>query len=739
MVDPHWGPVEKKPVGPTSKKASSTRGKKPAKRRWGRRILATVGLLAVLGLLASVAVVFIGYRTTNLPDPNRDFTTATTFVYYNDGKSELGSFAVQNRQPLTFKQMPDSIKKAVVAAENRSFWTDKGVSIRGMIRAAYVIARGGTLQGGSTITQQYIKILYLNSDQTATRKFKELFLAYKINKEMSKEQILEGYLNTIYFGHGAYGVQAAAQSFFNEDAKDLTVPQAAVLASVINNPTYYDPSVKDNRDQLLERYRYVISSMGDTGAISPAQATKYAKSLPKFPKIPDNQTYAGPDGFLLKMVQRELADAGFDSSQVNGGGLKITTTFDKSAQAAAVSAAETYTKQSAAASGQKASKLHAAIASVDVGSGEVLALYGGPDYISNSRNWATTARPTASTFKTYALAAGLKDGFSLDSTFEGNTFRPPGDTTDVRNEYSTQYGPAVSLIKATTDSINTAFVDLTTKMDGGADKIMKMAQAAGAPKGAGWDDSSRIALGTAEVSPLNQASAYATFANDGTAVADHVVKEVKDASGKVVYKAPAQEKRAVSADIAHDVTYALSNVVEQGTGRAVQTLNRPVAGKTGTKDATDKNGNDIITSAWFVAYTKQISTAVMYVAGDDGNSALDPYKRPGDSTFFGGTYPALTWENYMAVATKGQAVKQFDQPAYVNRATAPQPTVAPSPTPTNTPTPTQAPTSTAPQPTPTASASVPVGPPSATGSSAAGRPGPSNTPKRAASRAPTPA
>ena len=204
-------------------------------------------------------------------------------------------------------------------------------------------------------------------------------------------------------------------------------------------------------------------------------------------------------------------------------------------------------------------------------------------------------------------------------------------------------------------------------MDNGPRKIMKMAQAAGAPKGAGWDNNYRVPLGTAEVSPLAQASAYATFANDGVSVANHVVREVKDRKGNVIYEAQPEKKRAVTEDIAHDVTFALSNVVEQGTGQAVQTLERPVAGKTGTKDRTNDDGSSDVVSAWFVAYTRQISTAVMYVAGNDGNGDLDNYARPGDSTFFGGTYPALTWADYMKTATKGQAVKEFPGPAYVNR------------------------------------------------------------------------
>lgn len=657
----------------TSKTGTAGKRAKPpvsTRKKWAKRIGATLIALVALGLVSLTAVVAIGYRTTTLPDPNADFQTATTFVYYNDGKSQLGSFAVQNRQPLTYDEMPDVIKQAVVSAENRDFFTDPGISMTGLARAAWLIVRGKDLQGGSTITQQYIKIMYLTSEQKFSRKFKELFLAYKLNKEKSKEEILESYLNTIYYGRGAYGIQAASKNYFDVDARDLTVPQAAVLATVINNPSIFDPSVDEsNKERLLGRYRYVIQSMAETGAISPAKAVEYSKKLPKFPEIPTNQRYGGPKGFLLKMVEKELGDAGMPAGQISGGGLKITTTFDKSAQKAAVKSAQSNTKTAAKASDQKASDLHAAIASVDVKTGAVLALYGGPDYVKNSRNWATTARPTASTFKTYALAAGLKDGYSLQSTFNGNTFTPPGDGKPVRNEFHNQYGSYVSLLRSTALSINTAFVDLTGEMDDGAEKVMEAASAAGAPKGAGWDDNSRVALGTAEVSPLNQASAYATYGNGGKHVAPHVVEKVEDAQGKVIYEADPKETQAVSEDIAADVTHALTSVVDGGTGRVVQSLNRPIAGKTGTKDFEDQ-----ITSAWFVGYTKQVSTAVMYVAGDSGSENLDPFKRPGDDTFFGGTYPAMTWAEYMEVAVDGQDVESFPEPAWVNRDSAPRPT-----------------------------------------------------------------
>ncbi len=675
MADPSWGPVAKHPAG-APKRGSA---------RWFKRVAGAVAILVALCVVAGGGVVAYGYTTTQLPNPNKDFETATTFVYWGDGKSELGSFAIQNRQPLDFDQMPDSIKEAVVAAENRTFWTDKGVSLRGLARSAWVIARGGSVQGGSTITQQYIKILYLNSEQKISRKYRELFLAYKLSQQRSKQDILQGYLNTIYFGHGAYGIQAASRAYFDVDARKLSVPQAAVLASVINNPTAFDPDVKDNRARLLDRYRYVITSMAETGDITAEQAAKYGKGLPKFPKVKTPERYGGPNGFLLKMVETELSDAGFSSSDIQGGGLRITTTFDQDDQKAAVKAAQDTTEQAARASGTKKSGLHAAIASVDVDSGNVLALYGGPDYINSSRNWATTARPTASTFKTYTLAAGLENGFSLRSQFHGNTWTIPGDPIPVRNEYSENYGYGVDLVKATALSINTAFVDLIRQLPQGKDKTLEVAEKAGAPRSRGWDAAERnIPIGTPEVSPLNQASAYATFANGGVHVAPHVVKEVKNAQGEVVYKADPAKDRAVSNDVADDVTYALSNVVEQGTGRAASALGRPVAGKTGTNGVEVGGGKNIVNSSWFVGYTRQVSTAVMYVAGKSGSASLDPYRRPGDSTFFGATYPLQTWSAYMQAATKGQDVQRFDDPAYVN--SYQQPTYTP-PAPAQTPTP----------------------------------------------------
>ncbi|ROR54708.1 membrane peptidoglycan carboxypeptidase [Luteococcus japonicus] len=655
----------------TPKKPASTRaGARPAKGakgsgggRW-KRILGIAAIGVLVMALVSMIAGLVFYNRTSLPDPNEEFTTNTTFLYYNDGKSKLGSFAVQNRQSLSYEQMPVSIKDAVVAAENRDFWTDRGISPSGIVRSAWAIARGGEVQGGSTITQQYIKVLYLSQDRTMARKLRELVLATKMGKEMKKEEILQGYLNTIYFGRGAYGIQAASKSYFNTDAKNLTVPQAAVLASVLNNPSAFDPSAaKGNKERLLGRYRYVLSGLKEAGKITDAQYAQWSKALPEFPEIPLNQRWAGTNGYLLKMVENELLAKGFTEGQIEGGGLQITTTFDEELQKRAVEVGTYYTKIVGDNSSSGAG-IHPTLASVKVGTGEVQSIYGGADYLKNTRNWATTDRPAASTFKAYATVAGLRGGLSLRSSLNGNTYRPAGDSVNVRNEFGMQYG-SVTLRKALAESINTAFVDMTEKIENGPEAIIKAANDAGIPKGAGWEPNGRIALGMAEVSPLENAGGFATFANDGVHVGNHVVKEVKDAKGKVIYTADTKGKQGIEQDVARDVTSALRSVVSSGTGGRVANMGFQVAGKTGT-NGIERDGKNIITSAWFTAYTPQISTSVMFVAGDDGNHSLDAYARPGDSAFFGGTYPAMMWRDYMKVAMEGQDYESFPEAANVN-------------------------------------------------------------------------
>ncbi len=465
-----------------AKRAAAKKKKTTAGTIWKRIGITALVLFVVVGVSGLGAFAYL-YATTDLPDPNADFQTNTTFLYYDDGTTQLGSLAVQNRVTLDYADMPQLMKDAVVAAENRSFWEDPGFSIRGIARSMVSIATGGELQGGSTITQQYIKILYLDSGQRMSRKVKELFLAIKMGRELSKEQILEGYLNTIYFGRGAYGIQAAAKSYFLKDAKDLTIEETAALAAILNNPAGFNPSGGPEKlERLLGRYQYVLDGMLEMGAITQAEHAAARPQLPVFPEVPVNDRYGGPKGFLIKAVEDELLAQGFTEAEIQGGGLKVTTTFNQAMQAAAVETAQKYTAQAAAdAEGEPdPAQLHAAIASVDTATGGVLAMYGGPDYVASSRNWAMTDRPAASTFKTFATIAGLRDGFSLKSIFNGDTFTPDGDTKTIRNEFGNQYGP-VTLRKATAESINTAFVDMTQQIPDGANQVITAANDAGAP------------------------------------------------------------------------------------------------------------------------------------------------------------------------------------------------------------------------------------------------------------------
>jgi membrane peptidoglycan carboxypeptidase len=413
--------------------------------------------------------------------------------------------------------------------------------------------------------------------------------------------------------------------------------------------------------------------------------------------VKSDSRLGGPKGFLLKMVQDELKTKGFTEDEINGGGLTVISTFDGKAQDGAVAAAQAITRQASAGSAKKAKNLHAAIASVAVDTGEVIALYGGPDYVENSRNWATTHRPVGSTFKSYALLAGLRNGFTLSDTFNGNSFTPPGDPRPVTNAGGGGYG-TVTLLKATTSSINSAYVDMVSQIPGGGARVLEAAKDAGLPEAPGWVPNDRVPLGTPEVSPLNQASGYATFANEGTHLTPYVVKEVRDATGATLYKAAVQSTSNVDRDDAIDVTYALTKVAEDGTGRRAAALGYPVAGKTGTYYTQDAQGRSKTMASWFVGFTKQISTAVMFVAGDEGTDDLDAYT----AGFYGSGYPSLTWLEYMRVAQNGLPSEEFAGPTNrvsTHTPTLPPPSVSKSPEPTRStsaPATTTAPTTSAP-------------------------------------------
>ena len=696
---------------------------------WGLVTAVVLGLLGVLGF-------WIAYRSIDIPDPNAEYLTQTTRVYYSGGKSEVGQFAVQKRDSIDYDQMPQDIKDAVVAAENQSFWTDNGIDPKGILRAAFSNAQGNAQQGASTITQQYVKILYLTQERTWKRKAKEAILSLKIKNQLSKQKILEGYLNTIYFGRGAYGIQAAAQSYFGIDAEKLDLAQAATLAAVLNNPYSLDPANgEDAEARLLGRYQYVLDSMESMGTASAADVSAVRKALPKFPKISKAEQYGGQRGHVLTMVRKELVRLGFSEQEIDGGGLKVTTTFTKKAMRAAKDGVKEERPEGFG------KNLHVAVASVEPGTGAVRGIYAGQDYLQSQINWAVSGGQAGSTFKPFALAAGLEAGYELKDTFDGNSpYELPGGGRPFENQGNEDYG-RVNLIKATQDSINTAYIDLTLGIPDGPKKIIKTANKMGIPpaepanppygiptSSPGLEPQTGVGLGSQTVSPINMANGYATIANRGVAADAYIIDKVVDADGVVRYNHKVTDHRALPEGISDDVGYALQQVVKLGSGRKTLSLGRPAGGKTGT--AT--NGKGEVSSAWFVGYTPQLSTAVMYVRGK-GNEQLKGWL----PEYFGGTYPALTWTAVMEKALEGEDVEDLPGAAYVKgeapddgHAPAPPPppkptkkpkppkktSEAPTPTPTPTPTPSQQPTqptgppTTPPTDQPTGPSTDPTGP-----------------------------
>ncbi|TDO54813.1 membrane peptidoglycan carboxypeptidase [Kribbella sp. VKM Ac-2527] len=733
------------------RKAAPSRARQ--KKHWALRVLGWLAALFFLGVIGAAATFFIGYQTTDIPDPNKAFQTNTTTVYYADGKTELGTFFEQNRRTVPLAKIPKTVQDAVVAAEDRTFWTNPGISPSGMARAAFNIARGQQLQGGSTITQQYVKIMYLTQERNLSRKFSELFIATKLSRQTDKKEILEGYLNTIYFGEGAYGVAAAGDAYFSEpDPARLTVDEAAFLATVLNNPSYFDPDKPEAQKRILERYRYVLDGMRQTGTISDATYAKSSKKLPPLDKKDRGGRYAGTKGFLLDMARKELERLGIPDDEISGGGLRVVTTFDFGLQSKAVAAGVKRLPK-------KKNDLHVGIASVKPGTGELVAMYGGPDFLKNQLNWATLRARPGSSFKPFAVAAALKDGRDLYDVYQGDSpIEVQGQ--ELGNEFNRDYGD-VTLLKATEQSVNTAFYDLVdNQMENGPAKLVDAAEAAGIPKTQalerGRNNPATVLGPDPYASPVEMANAYATFAAGGMYAPVHTIKTVKTAAGTMRWNAADKLKptQMIDKEVAKLVNYALQDVVQKGTGEDAKELGRPVAGKTGTaggvavehraefaKEGDDcKDCTDTLTS-WWTGYTPELSTSVLYRAGKTGESDLDPYSS--DPAFFGGNWPVKTWLAYMEPALAGQAETEFDEPDPDSIKNTPTftptqtptslPTQTPTQTPTNKPTnkPTQTPTNTPTKTRPTKTRETPTWPTIPTG-----EPTETNTPQTPGNQGP---
>jgi len=626
----------------------------------------------LLGLLAVLAFAGVGYLLTQVPLPDKDPPLLqTTFICADDvtsGCNADNSLAQisggVDRVAVSYDQVPQVLVDAVVSAEDRTYFKHGGVDPVGVGRALWADLRdGGAQQGGSTITQQYVKNVYLSNERTYTRKIKEAVLAVKLERELPKTEILGRYLNTIYFGRGAYGVQAASKTYFAKDVEDLNLPEAAYLAGLIRSPETADAARPDtdaqavsNHDTAARRRTSVLDAMLLEGHITQEQrdaavASGWDDVLPRRPAQTVG-TLAHPElgtQYFRDYVRQWLTSSGnFTDAEVVGGGLRVYTTLNYDMQQDAVDAVQSTLG--------RPSDPEAALVAIDT-RGDVKAMYGGRDYLALQVNLATgdggSGRPAGSTFKAFAVAEALKQGIGLETTYNA-----PGQVTiekanagkdwKPRNDDNANYG-TVDMVKATASSINTYFAQLV--MDINPQNLASLATRMGVESD--LQPNASLVLGTSNVTPLDMASGYSTFMNNGEHVKPSVVTRVTDARGRVLYEAPDKRQRVLSTEITDQVSWDLSGVITGGTGTGAA-FGQPAAGKTGTtQDHKD---------AWFVGYTCKLAAAVWtgYVDG----TPMDNVRNRGP--VFGGTYAAPIWGKFMARATKDMDSCPYDRPEGVS-------------------------------------------------------------------------
>ncbi len=620
------------------------------RRRW-RRILA----LAFLGaMFMAFSLAGVLWAVTKVTPASAIQTRQVSYIVSENGDSLIGRVGAEYRQDVPLSEVPEHVQHAVLAAENRSFYSDPGVSPKGLMRALMNNARGGDTQGGSTITQQYAKNVYLSHERTLTRKIREMVLAIKIDLQYSKEQILEWYLNTIYFGRGAYGIEAAADVFFGKSARDLTPAEGAVLAATIRSPAQYDPT--EDPFPAMYRFDYVMRTMYAAGWLD--RETAY--NAP-YPQVKPKEGSAinrldGPNGYIVERVREELATLGYDQVALESGGLTVVTTIDARRQAAAVNAVG-IAFQSQPAGMKKA------LVSLDPQTGAIRAYYGGSVGLGNL-DYARSPQPVGSAFKPVVLSTALSDGYSLSTSLNGTSPRWFAGGVKIENAGNASCSPC-SILEATRRSVNTAYFDLTLQV--GAKNVAEMGHKLGVPETYGSTLTLQdpdgitypgIGLGGYDVRPIDMAAVYSVFANGGYRVEPHFVTRIIDRNGVVIFDRDNDRTRALPAAVTHDVTYALEQVIQSGTGYARQlAYGRPAAGKTGSvqRGKTDDNQD-----AWFVGYTPQLATAVWV-----GNEYNEPLRESSGRVVFGSGLPGLTWKTYMDSALRGEPVEDFPEPSWV--------------------------------------------------------------------------
>ncbi len=625
--------------------------RRPSRWRLARRIT-LVGLL--LCILVPVLAFFVGWLFLDMPSPAAlaSQRKQVTTIVGSDGKTEVGRYIPEegNRIPVSLSQVPNHVQNAVLAAEDRSFRSNPGFDIAGIARATWRQLTGGG-GGGSTITQQYIKVATGRDEYSIFRKFSEVIFAAKITKQESKDRILEDYLNTIYFGRGAYGIQAASQAYFRKDVQNLTVSDAAVLAAVIRSPSRLDPA--KNLTQAQTRWNFVLDGMVEQGWLSPADRT-----VGLYPQtVAPSQAPGAPTddrAHIVERVMEELDRQGISRAQLAINGGRITTTIDPRAQQLARDAVLTELR------GQP-KNLHSSLVAIDPRSGAVIAYYGGSDGEGFDLAGGPVWNP-GSAFKPFTMLAALERDIGMNSMYDGESPLVI-DGLSYSNSESRNY-PQLTLHDAMTQSVNTAFVRLA--QDVGPQAIRDAAIQAGIPeqvngkRAMSEPDSGApalgITLGQYPVHTIDMAGAYATFAADGMRREPFFVRQYANARGAIDYKHVDKSQPAFdqvdanrNTELARNVTASMTDVAR--SSQIPLAGDRQVAAKTGTHQRGETGSNS---AAWTVGYTPSISTAVW--VGDPANTAI---KNAAGGDVFGRGVPGLIWQRFMNLYLTGTPLETF--------------------------------------------------------------------------------
>ncbi|WP_319448885.1 MULTISPECIES: transglycosylase domain-containing protein [unclassified Mycobacterium] len=671
---PRGGP----PGGPPGKPAQPPR---KINWKWVRRS-AYAGLAACL--LLPIITFAMAYFIVDIPKPGDIRTNQVSTILASDG-SEMAKIVPPegNRVDVGIDKIPQHVRDAVMAAEDRDFYTNPGFSFKGFFRAFKNNLVGGDLQGGSTITQQYVKNALVGDARSGlgglVRKAKELVISTKMSREWSKDQVMESYLNIIYFGRGAYGISAASKSYFGKPVDQLNVAEGALLAALIQRPSGLDPAV--DPEASAERWNWVLDGMVTIGALSPAD--RAAQVFP--PTVPPDQARnqdqtTGPNGLIERQVTKELLDLfNINEQQLNTEGLQITTTIDPEAQQAAEDAVAKNLD------GQDAD-MRSAVVSVDPKTGGIKAYYGGTD--ANGFDFAQAGLPTGSSFKVFALVAALEQGIGLGYQVDSSPVTENGVTiTNVEGEGC----GTCSIAEALKRSLNTSYYRLMLKLKHGPQDVADAAHQAGIAEsfpgvehtlsedGKGGPPYNGVVLGQYQTRVLDMASAYATLAASGVYHRPHLVQKVVSSDGQVLFDASQQDntgEQKIPKAVADNVSAAMQPIAGWSNGHNLAG-GRASAAKTGTNQLGDTGANR---DAWMVGYTPSLSTAV-WVGTTQGTK---PLVNKSGGPVYGSGLPSNIWKSTMDGALKGTDNETFPKPTEIGGYAGvpqapPPPPVAPPP------------------------------------------------------------